>query len=139
VRQRDGHLAEHRRPELADPQRRAAIRQIDECETDAELRLLIPERGAKAAGNAPKKSASIVALGDHFAEHRRTVEGKVDARVPDVAVEDTLVEAGLGQGRPLAFCPFPKPPANEPRSLNSVALTKPLMVSVCPSPNLTTC
>src|SRR5437773_9464421 len=43
---------------------------------------------------APKKSASIVARGAHFPS-TGSVEGEVDAGVPDVAVEDPLVDAGL--------------------------------------------
>src|SRR6266480_2737239 len=44
VRQRDRHFREAWRPELTDPYRGAAVRQVGEYETAADLRLLVPER-----------------------------------------------------------------------------------------------
>jgi len=90
--------------------------------------------------NAPKKSASSVALGAHLPSTGVLLKVKlmrVFRTSPSVKV---LSLAGwfAGEAANSAFCPWPNPP-NSPRSLNMVALTKPLMVSVCPSPNFTTC
>jgi len=110
---RDGHryFTEHRRPELANPQRSAAVRQIDECEPDTELRLLIPKR--RRRGKRPEEIGFERGPRRPFAEHRRAVEGEVDARVADVAVKDRLVGRRLAGGargrcRVLGVLPLPE-------------------------------
>src|SRR5439155_5002666 len=71
----------------------AAVREVHERVTDAELRLLVAERRHTVEG------AEEVGLdrgpGRPLAQHRRGVEGEVDAGVPDVAVEDPLVDSRL--------------------------------------------
>ncbi len=97
VRQRDGDerggFAEQRRPVLSDAEGGAAVREVHERVTDAELRLLVAERGHAIEGaeevgfdRSPRRPLT---------QHRCGVEGEVDAGVPDVAVEDPLVDAGL--------------------------------------------
>src|SRR5260370_8323993 len=90
--------------------------------------------------NAPKKSASIVARGANVPSTGgalkvklmrvlRTSPSKMPCRTPGWSA---------GAAAHSAFWPCPKPP-NSPRSRNTVALTKPLMVRVSPSPSFTTC
>src|SRR5207244_4237122 len=102
--QRDRNIGiEERSPELTDPQGRAAVREVHERVPDPELRLLVSERrytveGTKEVGldRGPWRPLS---------DGRRSVEGEVNAGVPDVAVEDPLGDAGLGQGCPLGVLP----------------------------------
>src|SRR5256886_6211275 len=79
VRQRDGNerggFAEQRRPVLSDAEGSAAVREVHERVTDAELRLLVPERGHTV------ESSEEVSLDRcpwrPLAPHRRGVEGEV--------------------------------------------------------------
>jgi hypothetical protein len=104
MRQGYGHLAEHRRPELPDPQRGAAVRQVHEGVARTQLRLLIPERRCPVKG--PEEVGLERGLGRPLADHRLPGEVEADARVPDVAVEDRLVEPWLGHGCPLRALPL---------------------------------
>src|SRR6266705_1747366 len=90
--------------------------------------------------NAPKKSASSVAFGAHLPSTGPALKVKL-MRVfrTSPSVKSLSVGGWLaGEAANSAFCPWPNPP-NSPWSVKVVALTKPLMVRVCPSPNFTTC
>src|SRR5207247_10540530 len=86
-------FTEQRCPVLSDAEGGAAVREVHERVTDAELRLLVAERGHAIEG-AEEVGFDRGPWGP-LPEHRRSVEGEVDAGVPDVAVEDSLVDAGL--------------------------------------------
>src|SRR5207253_6242543 len=85
--------------------------------THTELRLLVPER--RDWRRTVERSEEIgLDRGSRrpLAEHRRGVEGEVETRVSDVAVEDPLVDAGLPRtsrywnwaGGNLGVLPLPK-------------------------------
>src|SRR3989441_13025756 len=90
--------------------------------------------------NAPKKSLSSTAFGAHLPSTGPAVKVKL-MRVlrTSPSVKSLSVVGWLAGGAAnSAFCPWPNPP-NRPWSVNRVAFIKPLMGSVCPSPNFTTC
>src|SRR5213076_693616 len=81
------------RPELADPHRGAAVREIHERVPDAELRLLVSERRitVERSEEIGLERRSRCPLPERW----RSVESEVDAGVPDVDIEDPLIDAGL--------------------------------------------
>src|SRR2546426_4549085 len=88
--------------------------------------------------NAPKKSASSVALGDHLPSTGVLLKVKLIRVFRTSPSVKNLSVVSATWAAYSAFCPCPNAP-NLLRLVKKVALTKPLMVSVCPSPNLTTC
>src|SRR5438876_8910445 len=88
----------------------------------------------------PKKSLSSVAFGAHLPSTGEPLNVKLMRVFRTSASLKSLTVVGwvAGGAAHSAFCPCPNEP-NSPRSVNSVALMKPLMVSVSPSPSLTTC
>ncbi len=73
---------------------------------NCELRLLVPERGYGVGHTV--EGAEEVGLDrgswGPLPEHRRGVEGEVETGVPDVAVEDPPVDAGLTRERYAGRC-----------------------------------
>src|SRR5437762_13995755 len=90
--------------------------------------------------NAPKKSASIVARGAHLPSTGAALKVKLMRvfRTSPSKIPWSTPGWLAGAAAISAFCPCPNE-LNNPRSLNSVALMNPLIVSVSPSPSLTTC
>ena len=88
---------------------------------------------------APKKSASMVALGAHFPMAGGALKVKLMRVFRTSPSKIPWGTPGWARAAHSAFCPLPKLPAKDPRSLNKLALTNPLIVSVSPSASLTTC
>ncbi|PYP31332.1 MAG: hypothetical protein DMD49_08360 [Gemmatimonadetes bacterium] len=85
-----------------------------------------------ALENAPKKSGAHLPITGWLANSNRM---RVFLTSPSV---NPWSAPGWAWAAHSAFCPWPNWP-NKPRSLNRVALMKPLMVSVSPSASLMTC
>src|SRR5207245_5241411 len=92
VRQRHGDegggFAEQRRPVLSDAEGGAAVREVHERVTNAELRLLISER--RVTVERPEEIGLERGPWGTLPEHRRGVERGVAARRPVVAVHGPL-------------------------------------------------
>jgi len=87
--------------------------------------------------SAPKKSASITPRGDHFPSTGEPLNVKLMRVLRTSPSRYVLSVAGWTLTAYSAFCPFPN--AKKPLFMNHVALTKPPIVNVSPSPSLTTC
>src|SRR5439155_20832664 len=103
-----GGLAEQPPPVLSDAEGGAAVREVHERVTDAELRLLVAER--RHAVERAKEVGLDRGSRCPLPEYRRSIEREVDAGVPDVTVEDPLVDAGLvgRRGGDLGVLPLPE-------------------------------
>src|SRR2546427_2385836 len=88
---------------------------------------------------APKKSASSVAFGAHLPSTGPELKSNRMRVFRMSPSKNPWSVGGCTWAAHSAFCPCPKPPVNIPRSLNSVALMKPLIVRVSPAPSLTDC
>src|SRR3989442_1507912 len=90
--------------------------------------------------NAPKKSVSSVAFGAHLPSTGPALNVKLMRVLRTSPSLKSLSVVGwlAGAAANSAFCPWPNPP-NSPLFVNIVALMKPLIVSVSPSPSFTTC
>src|SRR5207245_1950329 len=106
MRKGDRNLPEHRRPELADAQGGASIRQIHEGEPVTEQRLLIPERRYPVI--ASEEIGLERGLRRPLADHRLPREFEADAGVPYVAVEGRLILRDRGRARPLGAPQLPE-------------------------------
>src|SRR6266566_1526864 len=106
MRHRHGHFTEQRRPELADAERRPAVRQVHVGKAAAEHWLLVPER---RGAEWPEEISLERCLRCPLAQHRSGAEVEPDARVPDVAVQEPLVGRGLGNGCPLGVLALAEP------------------------------
>src|SRR5207245_5716500 len=95
-----------RRPERGDALGGAGVGEVYGGEAVAELRLLIPER--RSPVERPEEIGLERGLRRPFAEHRLSREVETDARVPEVAVEEPLVDPWLDLGRPLGVLPLPE-------------------------------
>ena len=98
--QRHRDLGEHRRPILANPERRAAVCQVGVKETGAQLWLLVAE------GRRPVKCTEEVGLDDALrrplAHHRRArCELQAEASITNVPIGEALVRPRLH-----VACPF---------------------------------
>src|SRR5439155_3590261 len=117
-----GHLAEQRRPELADAERGGAVREVGVREANPHLGLLVAER------RRPIECAEEVGLQRRarrpLPHHRGPAEGEVDARIAHIAVQVGLVRGRLHRVRKLgvlAVAESKESIVHEPRGVDESA------------------
>ena len=101
MRDRYRHLAEHRRPELADPECRRAVGQVHVCKPCPQLGLLVTEGRAPRPAECAEEVRLKHGLWRPFSNYRRAGKSEIDACVPYLGALERPVGSRLGSG-----CPF---------------------------------